>query len=340
MVKITLEGYKEHAEIIELAIAAREHMLLIGKPGTAKSLFAQQVFNNYQAKTFFVQLSKFSDESVLFGPIDISALKKGEFRFLYKNTILDAQLAFIDEIFDASDVLLRTLLSILNERIFSRGTFTVTCNLVTCIATANYSRINEITEAVIDRFLFQCEAPKLSQEQRKNLYNGYNYEELTISDSEKRSIPSVSVENIYIPEEIITALISIADDLSLTPRRERKIAKALKTRAALNARNYVIPDDLVIVPYMIPLDKQTKDVKDRIIETIKKISKEKEQIQLINSISCPTEYTLEAAQCCAKALKTLRSITPCSDAVKNLLQEKTAIIEDKHKKILQELGII
>ena len=161
--KTNLVGRQELEYATSLAILTKQHILLVGKPGTAKSLFADRIFGYFDAKVFKTQLSKFSTEETLFGPLNINALKKGRYEYIYDGTILDSEFSFIDEIFDASDSLLRTLLGVLNERQFRRGAFKVRTPLWTAIATANYTRYNEITEAVIDRFLFQMPVEKVFQ---------------------------------------------------------------------------------------------------------------------------------------------------------------------------------
>ncbi len=55
--------------------------------------------------------------------MNIPKLREGIIEYLCENSILTCDFAFIDEIFDASDVVLRTLLGVLNERIFAKGSF-------------------------------------------------------------------------------------------------------------------------------------------------------------------------------------------------------------------------
>src|SRR3990167_6419859 len=83
----------------------QKHMLLMGLPGTAKSQFAMNVFGSIDgARTFGIHLTKQTTEEYVFGPINIEELKKGNVIHNTKDSILDADFAFIDEFFDASDV--------------------------------------------------------------------------------------------------------------------------------------------------------------------------------------------------------------------------------------------
>ena len=55
---------------------------------------------------------------------------------------------------------MRSLLSVLNERKFINGQEQIDAAVHTAIATANYMRMNEVTEAVLDRFPFKSIIPE------------------------------------------------------------------------------------------------------------------------------------------------------------------------------------
>ena len=67
-----------------------------------------------------------------------------------------ADFAFLDEVFDANDVALRSMLGILNERTFRKGKQIEQARLHTAIATTNFLRASDLTEAVLDRFAFRA----------------------------------------------------------------------------------------------------------------------------------------------------------------------------------------
>jgi len=105
------------------ALLTKEHLLLKGKTGTGKSYFANNVFSLIKdARVFNIHLTKFISEEALFGPINIKKLREESIiEYNIKNSALEANLLYLDEFFDAPDVLLRTLLDILNERVWNRG---------------------------------------------------------------------------------------------------------------------------------------------------------------------------------------------------------------------------
>jgi MoxR-like ATPase len=102
-----------------------------------------------------VQASKEQQPDTYFGGLDIEQLKKGLIIHNTEGSLIESEFGFIDEIFDANDYTLRALLSTLNERALIRGLQTKPAAIHTVIAATNYLRISEITEALLDRFLFK-----------------------------------------------------------------------------------------------------------------------------------------------------------------------------------------
>lgn len=147
-------------EVVEQAFCALltgEHLLLQSRTGVGKSLLAEQIFTMFSgARVFRVQASKEQQPDTYFGALDIEELKRGRIVHNIEGSIVDCEFAFIDEIFDANDFTLRALLSVLNERQLMRGVQNVLAKLHTVIAATNYLRVSEITEAILDRFLYKA----------------------------------------------------------------------------------------------------------------------------------------------------------------------------------------
>ncbi len=139
------------------ALLTRENLLIFSPAGTAKTFFAASIFGRIRgARVFDTQMSKGTLAEELFGSIDTGQLKRGRIVHNTRGTLVDADLAFIDEFFDANDMVLRALLGVFNERVFKKGSQLEHCPLHTGIAAANYLRATEVTEAVLDRFLFRA----------------------------------------------------------------------------------------------------------------------------------------------------------------------------------------
>jgi MoxR-like ATPase len=62
-------------EMIALSAVAREHMLVIGPPGTAKSEAVRRVAHATGGRYFEYLLGRFTEPSDIFGPVDLRRLK-------------------------------------------------------------------------------------------------------------------------------------------------------------------------------------------------------------------------------------------------------------------------
>ncbi len=151
------------------ALMCGEHQLLISRTGMAKSMLARQIFACFDgAQVFEKQLTKDTMPDNLFGAYDIEAMKRGKMIHNVEGSLVLCHFAFLDEIFDANDMLLRSLLSLLNEKKLVNGEQIIHSPLQTVIAAANYIRVTEILEAVLDRFLYKSYIPE-----NKDLYFQY-----------------------------------------------------------------------------------------------------------------------------------------------------------------------
>ncbi len=144
-------------EQILYALLTREHALIIGDRGLAKSQIARSVFNQFQAPRpcFSLQLTRSTSVGQLVGGLDLREFEQGVYVHTLDGYIVRAQFAFLDELFDANDFVLRALNGILNEREFLNGPQIEKASLHTAIATTNYIRDTRESRAVLDRLLFK-----------------------------------------------------------------------------------------------------------------------------------------------------------------------------------------
>jgi len=90
------------------ALLTRENLLIFSPPGTAKTFYASAIFSRIRgARIFDTQMSKGTLAEELFGSIDTEQLKGGRIVHNTRGTLVDADLAFIDEFFDANDMVRR-----------------------------------------------------------------------------------------------------------------------------------------------------------------------------------------------------------------------------------------
>lgn len=265
-----LVGVGEELNQLKYAILTKEHFFIEGEPGTAKSMMASRVFKSFDgAKLFSIHMSKETTDDALFGPVDVKEYKdKGEYVRRVDNSLLDSDFAFFDEMFDASEDTLRTLLSVLNERKWSRGKQIVPAKLHTAIATSNYSNINEKTQAVIDRFILKAKSKsKMTKDQMLRMFDNFLKE-----DKNKEFEPKITVKfadvklmselvcsdnHIIFPEEIRHVYFSLLDDFKnetdkfISNRVANKCLNIAKASALLNNRQEVKAEDLKELKYVL-----------------------------------------------------------------------------------------
>jgi MoxR-like ATPase len=111
-------------EIIDLmcvAAAAQEPLLLVGPPGTAKSdlvLKFKDALGVPEGDYFEYMLTRFTEPSEIIGAIDIKELRDGRYIRRKEGKLPTATLVFLDEIFKSNSAILNILLTIINEKKF------------------------------------------------------------------------------------------------------------------------------------------------------------------------------------------------------------------------------
>lgn len=155
----------ERDEIIDgmlSALLCRQHILLLGPPGTGKSALVEALCRAItHAKYFDWLLTKFSTPEELFG----LGFPDMQARTLPRNTndkLPEAHIAFLDEIFKANSAILNSLLKVINERIF-HNVSRQRCPLLTMVGASNELPDGEELEAMFDRFIIRYWTSYLSE---------------------------------------------------------------------------------------------------------------------------------------------------------------------------------
>lgn len=107
-------------DAIILALLTGMNYLLVGGPGTAKTALAEASSKHLHGARFFAPsaLGAYTTLSDLVGERDIPALMQGVSKRQTRGKLAAVEVAFLDELFKASDPTCNTLLSLFNERRF------------------------------------------------------------------------------------------------------------------------------------------------------------------------------------------------------------------------------
>jgi MoxR-like ATPase len=158
---------------IAIALLGREHVLLTGPPGTAKSNLASSVLSrivddrSLEPSVFARQFTESTVQTDLVGPINFKMLTEtGRTQHFTDEGILGAVHAFLDEVLDGRDMLLRSTLNLLQERELKEGA-TITRGRIECALMTTNRYLAEVIEqsretllAFVDRIAFLSFVPR------------------------------------------------------------------------------------------------------------------------------------------------------------------------------------
>ncbi|GFH55543.1 hypothetical protein CTEN210_12019 [Chaetoceros tenuissimus] len=273
---------QEEASLVLLAMLAEEHILLLGVPGTGKSVLGRRLSNLCDGEFFNRLLTKFSTPEELFGPLSLKSLENDEYKRITKGYLPTADIAFLDEIFKANSAILNTLLTILNERKFTNGDEDCECPIRCVVGASNELPESDELVALYDRFLIRKEVSRVSDEAVLELLtmsnphcNVASDESCEVSQYEIGSIDEI-ISNLSKASEQVHLSRSIAlimkdlrtymreeHSVDISDRRLVKAARLLKISAASHGRQSVDPIDCLLLQHcMWHLPEQKSIVKD------------------------------------------------------------------------------
>ena len=314
-----------------LAICVKEHMMLLGQPGTGKSLvskFASMAFNyigSDGSKPYFAtQLNGYTEFDKVFGPRNLKAyVDEGKLITITKNYLPNARIVLIDEITRANKAISDSLLMALNERTFEQDGELVDIPLETALCTSNFKYSSVHFEALADRVLFWQDIRDVTDDSFSELIDG-NFDgsciKTTISEAELQQARA-EIKDVVITDKTKEAFkaikITLRDEpkIRISDRKVIKIAKVLKAVAWMHGRKYTLPEDCRAI--------------------INCIWNDPEQIKIVTEIVCklvvPEAQILDALLSDATTMainhKEQPSAYPVSDVTAKLLEIRTTLEE-------------
>lgn len=260
-------GKSETVRLMLVASVAGEHMLLIGPPGTAKSAVIRMFAKLVDAKYFEYLLTRFTEPNEIFGPIDITAFRQGQYQRRMDGMLPASDIVFLDEVFKANSAILNSLLSVLNERLYTVGSSVVKVPLVSCFGASNEVPNDDDLMAVFDRFLIRYKSDNLdSYHFQELLVRGLEHEVSKITGEFDRLQPFLAAQDLrglhiflaermrQVPEAFLSQYKGLifqirAEGVSISDRRAVKMLKLFVASAFLDNRPAPDPSDFFLLKH-------------------------------------------------------------------------------------------
>jgi len=256
-------GYEEQIEDFVICLLTQGHLLIEGVPGVAKTTLAK-AFATVCALSY--RRIQFTQDLL---PADITGhyfFNQRSAEFEVRKGPLFADLVLTDEINRAPPKTQSALLEAMQERqVTIEGTSFDLPNPFMVLATLNpieTEGVYPLPEAQIDRFMIKSNMDYLDEKRELEILRLKGGPETTPSIVLSRDAileMSNDVVNMFTHESVLGYIESIARatrnleelDLGLSPRGAIHLMQTAKARAYINARNYVIPDDVKAMAHKV-----------------------------------------------------------------------------------------
>lgn len=255
-------------DLLVRSIISRTNMLLIGPPGTAKSLVIDQFMSHIDgAAIFSLLLAKDSPSEQVLGPVSLAGLERDEYQRITTGKLPEAHLGFLDEIFKANSTVLNACLKIINERKFDNNGHSMDVPLWALIGASNElpTADRDDLRAFRDRF----GATKLVDHVRtsdglRTVIDGQlernrggrvasSHTMLTIAEVEALQQAST---NIDVPAQVKKLLSELrtrseGENLTISVRRLFEGVKLMQAAAVLTDRTEVSTEDMKVFEHIL-----------------------------------------------------------------------------------------
>lgn len=262
-------GKDQVIDLMLISAIAREHLLLVGPPGTAKSELVKRFVLLLGARKdagelFEYLLTRFTEPNEIFGPVNIKEFQQGTFTRNIERALPQAKIAFLDEVFKANSAILNALLTILNERFFYNGLEQVAVPLISLYGATNEVPEGDDLAAIFDRFLLRVRTDTIDERQFLDLlHKGWGMERERIRLGRHEAIVPVldSLDQLGLAYDaleqidlsgIFDAYCELvrqirAEGINLSDRRAVKLLKLIAASALLRGSAAANPVDLWVL---------------------------------------------------------------------------------------------
>jgi MoxR-like ATPase len=246
-----------------LGLATQEHVCFLGDPGCAKSAVVDEIQKRIGGCAYYwVQLFGETAPADVFGQVSLAALEnEDKHRRNTAGFLPAADVAFLDEIFQARSTILVGANAIMQERRYRNGCEQVDVPLVTMFGASNFYPEDPQLIALWDRFTMRLHVAPLQSDAdlRKLLFlpEPPSAPAPVISMQEVRSARE-AVMDVGLPPEVIDAFLGVLAALAVkepairvSDRRKRKAMRIVQGNAFLAGREKAEVTDLNALRYVL-----------------------------------------------------------------------------------------
>jgi len=257
-------GQQDMVDLLLISIFSNGHVLLEGVPGVAKTLMAKVLSNTLSVDFSRIQ---FTPDLMPSDVIGTSVYNMKDATFNFQKGPVFSNIVLIDEINRAPAKTQAALFEVMEERQISYDSKVYKMEFpFIVLATQNpveQEGTYNLPEAQLDRFLFKIKIdyPSLADEQEilkryKNQIQSPSLESIdsVFTASDLKKVQEL-IEQVKIEDQILKYIAEISNAtrnhvklyLGGSPRASLSMLKASKALAAINGRDFVIPDDVQFV---------------------------------------------------------------------------------------------
>ncbi|MHB8171883.1 MAG: AAA family ATPase [Thermincolia bacterium] len=251
----------EREEVVEgLALGALtgHHVLLMGPPGTGKSMVVHEFCRRLDGGKYFSYLmTRYTRPEEIIGNVSLKGLEQDEFLRVLTGKTADAHFVFLDEVFLANSGCANSLLTIMNEGIIHNGTAVQPVPLVMLAGACNRLPVGEGEwQAFADRFLLRFQVSYLQDNRCLNqLLTGDD--EILPAEGTCFTLAELvrwqqEVAEVHLSQVMVGRVINLLcrlrnEGLIISDRRLKESGALLRAKAYLAGRDMVEAEDLQVI---------------------------------------------------------------------------------------------
>lgn len=353
-------GRSAEIDLVTLALVARVNVLLLGVPGTAKTMLVSTLSSSFTKGSddfFDVLMTKFTKPAEVFGPTDVVALRdESTLRVATAGFLPVAKVGFLDEIFKASSAILNSLLRIANERTFRNGSEWERCPTRMLVGASNEMPEDAtLLAAFYDRFPLKSIVNPLEDSAFGDMVRlvaggaAPTGCPVSFTDEDFEQIDR-QVDAVVLPNRIVEALTQLrcvlrAKGITPSDRRWAQSIRILKASAAISGRSDVSRSDLTriesvlwsakeeigtvktsVADFLSPIDRVLRENSERAFAARKEVL----------DAAGHTNDAAAAAVAATRALSSIRGAEALLDKIEETIVETD---EDREKIVLARESI-